>query len=305
MGYLCVMKRKARNELPVYDICSLRSDGHRHADMIAERFADYLQRHPGLHRPHGHSFYHLVLFTKGGGTHAIDFRRYPVKAGQIYFMVPGQVHSWDFEGETDGFIVNFPEELFHTFFADPAYLDRFFFWEDAAEEHAIQLTSSDAGEAARILAQVTEEAAGDQVLRVERIRVLLLSLFILVARAGGSTPAKGKMGHNQVLLQHFRRLVNRHYHEYRLPKEYAAMLYITPNHLNALCQDLAGKPAGEVIRDRILLEAKRQLVNTDAAVSDIGYRLGFRDNSYFTKFFKRYTGTTPEEFKKGLDQPVP
>ena len=81
------------------------------------------------------------------------------------------------------------------------------------------------------------------------------------------------------------------------------MLYVTPNHLNALCQDLLGKSAGEVIRERILLEAKRQLVNASAGIADVGYDLGFTDNSYFTKFFKKYTGTTPEAFRRGLEIP--
>jgi AraC family transcriptional activator of pobA len=92
-------------------------------------------------------------------------------------------------------------------------------------------------------------------------------------------------------------LVNQHYVEKRLPKEYAAMLYVTPNYLNALCRDLLGKSAGQLIRDRILLEAKRLLVNTDISISEIAYRLNFKDNSYFTKFFKKYSGVTPEDFK--------
>ncbi len=59
----------------------------------------------------------------------------------------------------------------------------------------------------------------------------------------------------QLLLANFEQLINKHYN-IRLPKEYAELLYITPNHLDALCQDLLGKTAGELIRDRILLEAK-------------------------------------------------
>ena len=60
------------------------------------------------------------------------------------------------------------------------------------------------------------------------------------------------------------------------------------------------KQAGAFIRERILLEAKRQLVNLDERIAGIGYYLGFTDNSYFTKFFKKYTGITPETFRQGL-----
>jgi AraC-like DNA-binding protein len=64
-------------------------------------------------------------------------------------------------------------------------------------------------------------------------------------------------------------------------------------------------PAGDVIRNRVILEAKRLLVNLDLSITEISYRLNFNDNSYFTKFFKKYVGSTPEEFRKNnVKQPV-
>src|SRR3982751_2927759 len=69
-------------------------------------------------------------------------------------------------------------------------------------------------------------------------------------------------------------------------------------HLNSLCRDLLGISAGEVIRERIVLEAKRLLVNGGLSITEIAYRLNFQDNSYFTKFFKKYAGATPEDFRR-------
>lgn len=99
------------------------------------------------------------------------------------------------------------------------------------------------------------------------------------------------------LLFRFRRLVNQHYSEYKLPKDYAEMLSITPNHLNTLCSNLLNKSAGEIIRERIVLEAKRQLVNLDASISTIAYSLGFTDNSYFTKFLRSIPTLHPKSLK--------
>jgi AraC-like DNA-binding protein len=87
----------------------------------------------------------------------------------------------------------------------------------------------------------------------------------------------------------------------KLPKEYAELLYITPNHLNALCRDLVGKTAGELIRERVLLEAKRLLTNLNITAAEIAYELNFQDNSYFSRFFRKYTGQTPEIFRKQFD----
>jgi len=64
------------------------------------------------------------------------------------------------------------------------------------------------------------------------------------------------------------------------------------------CQDLLGRSAGEVIRDRVLLEAKRLLTNAGMTATEIAYELNFQDNSYFNRFFKKYEGVTPDEFRR-------
>lgn len=290
--------------MPVYDICALSGNGHQLADIIAEPFADYLKVHPNLHKAHGHSFYHMVLFTKGGGYHTIDFNHFPVEEGQVYFMVPGQVHSWSFEGDTDGYVVNFSEALFPAFLADQRYLERFRFFSGDATEQVVPLDRERLQKAVAILSQVVSAANGIGPFHQDAARMQLLLFFILVAgveTAGKEHPDKTQP--NLLVLQNFRKLVGEYYNRYKLPKEYAAMLYVTPNYLNALCNDLLGKSAGDVIRERILLEAKRQLVNLDESIAGIGYNLGFTDNSYFTKFFKKYTGVTPEDFRRELQAP--
>jgi AraC-like DNA-binding protein len=62
-------------------------------------------------------------------------------------------------------------------------------------------------------------------------------------------------------------------------------------------QKKSGKSAGELIRQRVLLEAKRLLAHTKLSVSEISFKLGFEDNSYFGRFFKKYNGLTPERFR--------
>ena len=298
--------QKVKNTIPVYDICSLSGTGQLHDDLIAEHFSDYLKVHPNLHRAHGHSFYHLLLFTKGSGSHTIDFERFPVAIGQIYFMIPGQVHSWEFEGEMDGYVINFSESFFQSFLSDSNYLERFSFWEGITRDNIVQLHGAAIQEAATLLEEVVKEVKGRQPYYADKARLLLLSLFILTSREAESNgkETNDKIKPNLLVLHNFRKLVNQYYTRYKLPKDYAAMLYVTPNHLNALCQDLLGKSAGEIIRERILLEARRQLVNADQNIAETGYHLGFTDNSYFTKFFKKYTGKTPDEFRRGLQMPA-
>ena len=130
------------------------------------------------------------------------------------------------------------------------------------------------------------------------IRLKLLELFILVDRSCTSKKGKNVPPQKLTVLRNFQHLIEKHFRTIKLPKEYAGLLYITPNHLNALCQDLLGKTAGDLIRDRVLLEAKRLLTNAGISVTQIAYDLNFQDNSYFNRFFKKNEGMTPEEFRK-------
>ncbi len=294
------MVRQDDTSLPVYAIDKLPGTAPQQSEVIVERFADYLKVHPNLHAAHGHSFYHLVLFTSGGGFHTIDFRRFPVQAGALYFMVPGQVHSWAFEGETDGYVVNFNEGFFAALLADAAYLERFRFFSGDIAEQVFQLTTQPQRTAAVLLKQAAAELDHGASMSKDAVRLLLLQFFILVSRE--TAPDAGfqeSAASGQALTLHnFRKLLNAHFRELRLPRDYAALLYVTPNYLNALCQDLLQKPAGELIRERVLLEAKRLLVNRSQDIAGIAYSLGFKDNSYFSRFFRKYTGRSPEDFRK-------
>ncbi|RYZ98202.1 MAG: AraC family transcriptional regulator, partial [Sphingobacteriaceae bacterium] len=60
-----------KSGFPIYDICTLTESNQQ--DILADRFGEYLKKHHDLHFSHKHSFYHLVFFTKGKGTHTIDF----------------------------------------------------------------------------------------------------------------------------------------------------------------------------------------------------------------------------------------
>ena len=289
----------AKASIPVYDICTI--DQRAQKDLLVERFATYLEKHyEHLHRPHRHSFYHLVLFTKGNGTHTIDFEKFHVKPYQVYFMLPGQVHSWHFKGEVDGYIVHFNEVLFTTFLRNSHYLDQFYFFQGKAEDSICQLLPNVHQIATDLFETMLHEIGHGKEQNVDVIRLKLLELFITVDRSCVSKKGKNIPQQKLTLLRGFQQLIDKHYRDIKLPKKYADLLYITPNHLNALCQELVGKTAGDLIRDRVLLEAKRLLTNADMTVTEIAYDLNFQDNSYFNRFFKKNEGTTPEEFRKTI-----
>ena len=83
-------------------------------------------------------------------------------------------------------------------------------------------------------------------------------------------------------------------------------LALSQARLNRLCKSFAGKGAGELIQDRLALEAQRHLIYTSASASMIAYELGFQDPAYFSRFFKRRTGMAPRRFREAkMAEPFP
>ncbi|GGH23776.1 AraC family transcriptional regulator [Dyadobacter endophyticus] len=271
---------------------------YREDHIMIARFSDYVHEHQSLVFPHRHSFYHLVLFTEGSGRHTIDFHHFQASPFQIYFMIPGQVHTWDFNEQMEGYVVNFSDSFFQSFLLQPEYLDSFSFLDQDSSNNVLMLSEGIRGRICELFEELLSQNTQAIAWRDDMVRVLLLQIFLLIEQSDSvDRKSNGGKGKNATV-RNFIRLIDKHYDRLRLPGQYADMLNVTPNHLNALCKEHLGIQAGELIRNRIVLEAKRLLINLDLTVSEIAYKLNFNDNSYFTKFFRKETGMTPEDFRK-------
>lgn len=282
--------------IPIYDIQSFSS--YKNDGILVSRIGSYVQQHQHLHKAHRHSFYHLVLFTQGSGQQQIDFKNFAVQRNLIYFMIPGQVHSWNFTTEPEGYVINFATNYFSNLLLNPSYLQQFTFFDGNPDEQVIQLQPEISDKIIQILEEILSQGEQRVVVNDDWVRLTLLRLFTEIARVTTGQQKPIGNSYNYRLLKNFRALIDENFATLKLPKQYAELLYITPNHLNAVCNDLLGVAAGKLIRDRIILEAKRLLINVDLRVVEIAEKLNFQDQSYFVKFFKRYEGITPDKFRK-------
>ena len=286
-----------KTNIPVYDIQNFSA--YKNDGILVSRFAQYEKQHQHLHHAHRHSFYHFVFFTKGSGKQQIDFKTFDVRPNLIYFMIPGQVHSWNFESEPDGYLINFSTSYFSSLLLKQEYLDKFSFFSGKPEQQVLLLKEVESSKITSIFERILKEGELIKPADDDLVKILLLQLFIEVARTiNNASNLAAANPYNHAILRNFQHLIEENYTKLRLPKQYAALLYITPNHLNALCNDFLGASAGKLIRDRIILEAKRLLINLDLRVAEIAEKLNFEDQSYFVKFFKKYEGITPDKFRK-------
>ena len=121
----------------------------------------------------------------------------------------------------------------------------------------------------------------------------LLAYLVLVEPAGGATsqePTHEAYGW-------FRDHVEENFRSWHKVSEYADRLGYSTRTLNRLARQYTGLSAKELIDERVVLEAKRQLRHADTSVAEIAEQLGFDDPSNFSSYFRRRTGTTPGAFR--------
>ncbi len=284
-------------KIPTYSICNLLGTDRCLSELVVMGIRSFVETHRDLIFPHRHDFYQLVLFTQGGGRHTIDFKQYEVQPHQVYYMSPGQIHRWDFDEQTDGYIVNFNTSFFSSVYHNPHYVREFPLFNAITSPPVNTLDTDCCGEVAEIFAQMLAEFESANDYKMDMLRSLLTAVLVKLSRSMPNTFKEGAPKHHLQLIRQFEKLIELHFHEKRLPKEYAELLFVSPNHLNALTNAMVGVSAGDLIRERVLLEAKRLLVNSDLLVGQVADQLNFEDNAYFTRFFKKATGVTPEVFR--------
>ena len=98
-------------------------------------------------------------------------------------------------------------------------------------------------------------------------------------------------------IEKFRALVDRHFKELMSIDAYAGKLGVSPGQLSRVCREVLGMSALDVINARLIHEAERDLTFTSLPIKQLAGFLGFDDEAYFSRFFRKHTGASPKEFR--------
>ncbi|WP_419662899.1 putative transcriptional regulator, AraC family [Desulfosarcina variabilis str. Montpellier] len=102
------------------------------------------------------------------------------------------------------------------------------------------------------------------------------------------------------LVPQFKRLVSKIFLTKHSVQDYARRIGISTSHLRNTAKTVTGYAPGHIIRKKLVLETKRLLSHGNATVAEIGYRLSFKDQSYFGRFFKRESGMNPATYRRQI-----
>jgi AraC family transcriptional activator of pobA len=256
-----------------------------HCETIAARsvlheweFAAH--RHARLHQ--------ILLIARGGGQATLEGRIHALRPMQIVNIPVGHVHGFSFDRGTQGWVLTVAAEMLDEVLT-PAEGLRRVLAQPGVVRGTPQMRST--------MAQVFSEFAGRHFARAHLLRALSAALIGLVAREMAGKQSAPDAASKADLFRRFEALLEQHFLEHWTVSDYATALSITPTHLSRLARAATGHAASHLILDRVIREARRNLVYTNLPVSTIAYALGFDDPAYFSRLFSGATGLSPRSFR--------
>lgn len=246
------------------------------------------------------NYFTVYLIESGSGTFWADAARHEFQADSLLFFVPYQhirfVPAVPVRAEVIRFHANFLcVETFHaeagcsgTLFNDP-YGSPIVALDEAAKVAAREFF-------ARIRQEYETRALAFADVMLAHLKILLIQAtrWKVIHNADCSLSNE----HRHPLLAELRELIERHYHEWHTPAEYADALHQTPKTLGRIVREQLGTTPTELIRSRILTHAKWQLLHTLKPVKELARELGFGDELYFSRLFKKAVGRSPKSFRE-------
>ena len=256
-----------------------------HCETIAARSI----LHDWEFAPHRHARLHqILLIARGGGEATLEGRAHTLRPMRVVNVPIGHVHGFSFERGTQGWVVTFAAEMLDQVLTASEGLR-------GVLAHSLVLRGTPPIRMA--MEQIFAEFANRRFARAHVLRGLSSVLIGLVAReiAGGHQTPEGMPGTE--LFHRFEALLEQHFLEHWTVSDYAGALSVTPTHLSRLARSATGHAASHLIVDRIVREARRNLVYTNLPISTIAYALGFNDPAYFSRIFSGATGLSPRAYR--------
>ena len=244
-------------------------------------------------------YFKIIWLNYGKGIHQIDMIDHSYDGSVLFFLAPGQVHKIEEHKKSEGFILKFLPAVFKQ---EMDFIDYVFdaCLIDSEKSCPVIVVPDQMNDIihelfARFIEEFNAKQPGADIILTSYLKILTTHTRRIKDTYLSKEAYTHKPEYN--LFRKYKIALEQHYKELHTVQEYAHLLKTQARNLNGVARKFAGKSALEIIQDRIVLEAKRKLYHETKSIKELGYELGFEDPAYFTRFFKKNVGITPQFFK--------
>ena len=290
------------NQIPFYGLYGDPLKTSRPDLVHIEEIVDRCRNHNWIINTHRHSKLFQIIYLQAGAVDVLLDGMTQQLTGSWVISIPmGVAHGFQFQPNSQGFVLSIDHSI---------VMSLLNLYQDIALRNLVYLpqviqcveTYKSIDQFLQYIFLLHDEFNHYQVKRQDLLeglsKLTLLSLMrylyqINLVQEVGS-------GDSQ-LLGRFWSCVEAHYREHWTLERYADYLHISVSTLNRLCHKCTGENPKTILQDRLLLEAKKRLIYTRQSLEEIAYFLGFKDQAYFSRFFKHHLGMTPGAYRKAAD----
>lgn len=247
--------------------------------------------------PYRQGFYQIGLLNFIGDTKfSLNTDWLDLEGHPLWFAVPGQIISWVRDERIRGYYVMFRKEFLMESFSD---MTQAFPFLKMSENSVMMLSKEEHDSLTYDVERMHSVFKSPHPYQEKMLEGMLGSLlYFCKAIYERQKTTQNHLSRAQIIANQFEALVDKMYIDTKNVGDYAEELNITPNHLTTILKRLTGKSAKDIIHERLLMESKSMLKYSGLDISEISYRLNFLEPTHFTRFFKKLSGTTPNEFRK-------
>ena len=243
--------------------------------------------------------YKVFFLADGQGEYSIDFNEFSIDGAGLFFLSPGQILKVQSEAVRSGYLISFNREFYCVETHGKEIACNGVLFNNVHRSTYLQLADGQEIIFQRLVDQMIQELGRTAKAHQEMLEAYLRMMLIEALRIHDEQKAVvlPQQEDSSPLASDFIALVEKHFRTDHAVSAYADRLFVSPKSLTKRLKAHGYKTPTEIIRDRIVLEAKRELRYTQKTVKEIAFELGFDDPAYFTRYFKKASQLSPQGYR--------